>query len=202
MKVQCPQCECRHEFQVIDVDGVMSERELMHENLEYSRELEEHKRRSAIARKRNYYLECKLHEMELTVAASAARANGAVTRANVSSWETSEMIDHCQMLQNARDCFDRGMEEARAIATKYRDQFAPSDALPWDSKEPAPHCWQTCQEESCEECTALLHDGIIMGCDSCDLRGLTSADHHSWRIMPDGLVFCISCAEKTESQTP
>ncbi len=35
MHTQCP--ECRHPFQAIDVDGVMSERKLIHEILEESR---------------------------------------------------------------------------------------------------------------------------------------------------------------------
>lgn len=38
MKAECPECKCR--FQTIDVDGVMSERRLMHEVLEESRECE------------------------------------------------------------------------------------------------------------------------------------------------------------------
>jgi hypothetical protein len=38
MNTQCP--ECKHRFQSIDVDGVMSERKLIHEVLEESREVE------------------------------------------------------------------------------------------------------------------------------------------------------------------
>ena len=37
MHTQCP--ECRHPFQAIDVDGVMSERKLINEVLEESREV-------------------------------------------------------------------------------------------------------------------------------------------------------------------
>jgi hypothetical protein len=37
MNTECP--ECKHCFQTIDVDGVMSERRLIHEVLEESREV-------------------------------------------------------------------------------------------------------------------------------------------------------------------
>jgi uncharacterized Zn finger protein (UPF0148 family) len=39
MKTECP--NCKHRFQTVDVDGVMSERKLMRECLEESREREE-----------------------------------------------------------------------------------------------------------------------------------------------------------------
>lgn len=38
MNAECP--DCKHRFQVVDVDGVMSERKLIHEVLEESREVQ------------------------------------------------------------------------------------------------------------------------------------------------------------------
>lgn len=62
------------------------------------------------------------------------------------------------------------------------------------------HCWQTCQNPECEICQELIDEGIVMGCDAsdCGARGHVDTDAGSWRIMPDGVVLCISCFEQLD----
>ncbi len=79
MKVRCPQPDCRHEFQVIDVDGVMSERRLISEVLKLQDQLNQ--------------LQAHVNQLE---------------------YEREEMSDHCAMLQNARDAFDRKCEKLQS----------------------------------------------------------------------------------------
>ena len=58
MHTQCP--ECRHPFQAIDVDGVMSERKLINEVLEESREV--NRLRAEIERTNDYWRE--IHDQQ------------------------------------------------------------------------------------------------------------------------------------------
>lgn len=57
------------------------------------------------------------------------------------------------------------------------------------------HDWRNCQDTNCEECQSLIDQGIIMACDNCGHPGHTDCGAESWRIMQDGLVFCIGCYE-------
>ncbi len=57
------------------------------------------------------------------------------------------------------------------------------------------HDWQTCTDDECQECTDLVHDGIVMACDSCGKPGLVDAGALSWRVMDGGSVLCITCFE-------
>lgn len=64
------------------------------------------------------------------------------------------------------------------------------------------HDWRNCTDNDCQECQDLVYLGIIMGCDAddCDAVGYVDTDSFSWRIMPDGLVFCHYCFDKSGSE--
>jgi hypothetical protein len=55
------------------------------------------------------------------------------------------------------------------------------------------HDWNTCTDETCADCQALVNDGTIMACDECGRPGHTDAPG-GWVRAEDGMIFCEPCA--------
>lgn len=63
------------------------------------------------------------------------------------------------------------------------------------------HEWQTCQDEDCEECTALIEQDFLMACDECGHVGLKEVSaagnvRTSWFMQDNGLVLCEYCDQR------
>jgi hypothetical protein len=56
------------------------------------------------------------------------------------------------------------------------------------------HDYRACTDEHCEECQALVDNGLVMACDECDSPGSTDSD--AWHLLPDGRTLCVRYWEK------
>lgn len=56
------------------------------------------------------------------------------------------------------------------------------------------HDWRTCGAADCEECQALVDEGVLIACDECGEPGENDAG--GWTMTSGGLVLCAGCADE------
>ena len=68
-----------------------------------------------------------------------------------------------------------------------------------ESSVPESHHYQDCTDDHCKDCQWLVDNGFVIACDECDMPGQADAD--GWLMQPDGLIFCLACADKAKAES-